>query len=61
MGILEAECQKCLQTFNPADENDLIHIETAGGNPCGGLGIITGEWISPAHGIWVLGDGKIDG
>lgn len=34
--FLEALCGTCGETFNPADEDDTIHIERADGTPCGG-------------------------
>ena len=43
--MLEAECTKCGDIFIPADEDDTIHIERSDGTPCGGQGIIVGEWI----------------
>jgi hypothetical protein len=33
----------CSETFIPADEDDLEHVETAAGAPCGGSGIIIGQ------------------
>lgn len=53
--MLEATCRKCGQTFNPADEEDTIHLIKAGeynettdtwtaDEECGGQGDITGEW-----------------
>lgn len=47
MGILEALCA-CGETFNPADETDLEHVERADGTPCGKRGEIIGEWGAPA-------------
>lgn len=47
MGILEAECTDCGEIFVPNDEDDTIHGEHDDGTPCGGQGIITGEWIAP--------------
>lgn len=40
----EARCTKCGETFNPTDENDLIHLEQEDGTPCGGQGVLTGSW-----------------
>jgi hypothetical protein len=48
MSILEAVCGKCGETFNPADEDDTIHLGT-NSHPCGGQGEITGEWIMPSE------------
>lgn len=42
--MLEAICGKCGETFNPVDENDLIHGESLKG-PCGGKGKLTGQWF----------------
>lgn len=36
--MIEAKCRKCGETFIPTDENDLEHIETTAGQPCGGRG-----------------------
>ena len=48
MPIIEAICGKCGETFNPHDEDDTIHGECfTTGEPCGGLGEITGTWIQP--------------
>jgi hypothetical protein len=41
---LEAKCTKCGEHFNPADEDDTEHIERVDGTPCGGQGMILGEW-----------------
>lgn len=49
MGILQAECTVCNETFVPNDEDDTIHAEREDGTPCGGLGIITGEWVAPSY------------
>ena len=43
--MLEAKCKRCAESFVPADENDTIHGEKNNGNPCGGEGVILGEWI----------------
>jgi hypothetical protein len=47
--MLEAICRKCGQTFNPADDDDTIHLvrvgdDTHGDEECGGEGEVTGEW-----------------
>lgn len=44
--MLEAECIVCQETFVPADEDDLIHGVHEDGTPCGGQGVITGEWLT---------------
>lgn len=46
--MLEAECTRCGETFVPhgVEPEDIIHGETADGDPCGGIGIIQGRWIS---------------
>ena len=44
MIAMEASCTKCGETFNPADEDDLEHIERVDGTPCGGAGEMVGEW-----------------
>lgn len=41
--MLEAICAKCGESFNPADETDLVHLETASGVTCGGVGEIVRE------------------
>lgn len=38
--MIEAQCGKCGGSFVPADEDDLEHVETAEGAPCGGQGVI---------------------
>jgi len=43
--MLQARCTKCKETFVPEDENDLEHGVTEMGDPCGGLGVIEGEWV----------------
>lgn len=45
--MLEAICGKCAETFVPADENDVVHGVTENGDPCGGVGVIAGEWFRP--------------
>lgn len=47
--MLEAKCTVCHETFVPNDESDTIHGETEQGIPCGGQGVITGEWINRSH------------
>lgn len=42
--ILEARCTRCGQTFNPADVDDLEHVETSEEVPCGGRGELVGSW-----------------
>jgi hypothetical protein len=42
--IYEARCTKCDELFNPADEEDLIHVEQEDGTPCEGQGILMGSW-----------------
>lgn len=51
--MMEANCTRCHETFIPGgtDPEDLIHgpkNDGAGPN-CGGIGIITGEWVIPTH------------
>lgn len=46
MSIIEAKCGKCKETFNPADEDDTIHVAREDGSECGGQGVILGEWRS---------------
>lgn len=44
--MLEATCLKCLKTFVPADEGDIIHEwDEELSKECGGQGVILGEWI----------------
>lgn len=47
--MMEAQCTRCKETFVPhsPDPEDLIHGETEAGTPCGGIGVIQGEWIAP--------------
>jgi hypothetical protein len=45
--MLEAKCQKCGETFNPDDVNDVLHIMREDGKFCGGLGHIEGEYQKP--------------
>lgn len=46
---LEARCAKCGEIFNPADENDLIHLMREDQKTeCGGQGIMTGMTVSPS-------------
>lgn len=40
----EALCLVCGESFNPGDENDLIHIRKDDETECGGQGIMVGEW-----------------
>lgn len=42
--ILEAECRKCGETFNPSDVEDIIHVIREDGSFCGGTGDIQGEY-----------------
>lgn len=44
--MIEAQCQKCGESFNPSDPDDLTH-ETSWvtGTECGGRGIIVGESV----------------
>ncbi len=43
--MLEAECTRCKETFNPegTDPGDLIHAD------CGGIGVIQGQWNLPGR------------
>lgn len=43
----EAICRRCGETFNPADESDLMHYERVDGQPCNGLGELLGSWGAP--------------
>jgi hypothetical protein len=45
----EAQCQKCGEIFNPADENDLEHGMRDDEQECGGQGVLLGGWTSPPH------------
>lgn len=45
VGILEAECGLCHETFNPNDEADLIHAEREDGTECGGQGELRGGYV----------------
>lgn len=42
--IIEAECQKCGEIFNPHTEEELEHYVREDGTECGGEGVITGTW-----------------
>lgn len=42
----EAVCTRCGDTFNPADEADLVHLERADGTECGGTGYLLGATLS---------------
>jgi hypothetical protein len=42
--MLEAQCPKCGETFNPDDETDLEHIQTIDDITCGGTGVLAGQW-----------------
>lgn len=46
---IEARCTRCHGTFVPAGTSpeDVIHGEEESGTPCGGIGVIEGEWIAP--------------
>lgn len=44
MTALEARCGACGDTFNPADEDDLVHVARVDGEPCGGVGELLGGW-----------------
>lgn len=46
--MLEAECTRCKETFNPESPKaeDIIHGHRLDGEDCGGIGIITGKWIA---------------
>lgn len=37
-GPAEACCERCNQTFIPADPNDLLHFQRRDGELCGGQG-----------------------
>jgi hypothetical protein len=43
--IYEAVCRTCGETFNPHDEDDLVHLQRNDGEPCGGQGDLMGYWI----------------
>lgn len=52
MRILEAQCGKCGETFNPHREDELEHYAREDGTECGGTGELLGEWRAPsAHDI----------
>lgn len=42
--MLEAICERCGETFIPADEDDTEHAARADGTECGGQGEIVGCW-----------------
>lgn len=46
---LEARCTECGETFNPIDEDDLVHIERLDGEECGGQGELVGEFGETAR------------
>lgn len=43
--ILEAQCQKCGEIFNPLDIDDLEHTVDMDGEECGGDGILLGGYF----------------
>lgn len=43
-GMLEAKCGLCGETFNPVDENDLMHMEKEDGTACEGTGELVAEY-----------------
>jgi hypothetical protein len=43
---VEARCQRCNETFLPADAGDLDHQARADGRECGGPGVPTARWRS---------------
>ncbi len=40
----EAQCPACGETFNPAGPDDLTHLETSDGQPCGGVAAQYRSW-----------------
>ena len=42
----EARCPRCGETFNPAGPDDLEHLATLDGEPCGGAGELLGAWMT---------------
>jgi hypothetical protein len=42
---LDGQCLRCQEHYVPADEQDLIHLEREDGTPCGGTGMIVGEFF----------------
>jgi hypothetical protein len=47
--IREACCAACSERFNPADDDDLIHLEREDGTACGGQGQMTGYYAQNAR------------
>lgn len=47
--LLENRCTRCGEVFIPFGlfPEDMIHGETADGKPCGGIGVLAGQWIAP--------------
>lgn len=43
--MTEAFCTKCRETFVPDGPDDLEHGVREDGEPCGGMGQITGDWV----------------
>ena len=45
--MIEAECTRCDETFIPGaiTMTDLIHGQTEAEEPCGGIGVIQGQWV----------------
>ena len=45
--MIEALCTRCGGTFIPPEvtPEELIHGETEAGTPCGGIGVIQGQWV----------------
>ena len=46
--MVEARCTRCKEIFIPSggELEDLIHGEDQEGDPCGGIGIIQGQWLT---------------
>lgn len=47
--MIEAKCTRCNETFIPhsTKDEDQVHGQREDESPCGGLGVIMGEWVGP--------------
>lgn len=47
--MIEARCTRCEETFIPADDTDLEHVERVDGTACGGAGVIDRVVLAPGE------------
>jgi hypothetical protein len=45
----EARCERCGETFTPADASDLMHFQTRAGDLCGGDGVLFRPFVIRKH------------